>query len=48
VRHRRTAPSREELASALRPEDVADVCLAIIRLPARATVSDVVMRPTTG
>ena len=48
VRHRPTAPSPEELAGALRPEDVADICLAVIRLPARATVSEVVMRPSAG
>lgn len=48
VRHRAKAPSPEELARALHPEDVADVCLAVMRLPARATVSDVVLRPTAG
>ncbi|MGN7798608.1 SDR family oxidoreductase [Leifsonia sp. 22587] len=48
VRHRPTAPSPSELARALHPEDVADVCLAIMRLPARATVSEVVLRPTAG
>ncbi|GAA2054722.1 SDR family oxidoreductase [Leifsonia soli] len=46
VRHRPTTPTPEELAGALRPEDVAEMCLAVIRLPARATVSEVVMRPT--
>lgn len=46
VRHRPTAPTPEELAGALRPEDVADMCLAVMRMPARATVSEVVMRPT--
>ncbi|MGD8165970.1 SDR family oxidoreductase [Herbiconiux sp. P16] len=46
VRHRPTAPTPDELAGALRPEDVADMCLAVIRMPARATVSEVVMRPT--
>ncbi|WP_431245598.1 SDR family oxidoreductase [Leifsonia xyli] len=46
IRHRPTPPSPAELAGALRPEDVADMCLAVIRLPARATVSEVVMRPT--
>ncbi|MBN9190594.1 MAG: SDR family oxidoreductase [Microbacterium sp.] len=46
IRHRPTPPSPEELAGALRPEDVADMCLAVIRLPVRATVSEVVMRPT--
>jgi NADP-dependent 3-hydroxy acid dehydrogenase YdfG len=46
VRYRPTAPTPEELAGALRPEDVADICLAVIRLPARATVSEVVLRPT--
>jgi NAD(P)-dependent dehydrogenase (short-subunit alcohol dehydrogenase family) len=48
VRHRPKAPTREELAGALRPEDIADVCLAVIRLPARATVSEIVMRPTAA
>ena len=46
VRHRPTPPTPEELAEALHAEDVADLCLAVIRLPARATVSEVVMRPT--
>ena len=46
VRHRPTAPTPEELAGALRPEDIADMCLAVIRMPARATVSEVVMRRT--
>lgn len=46
VRHRPTAPTPDELAGALRPEDVADLCLAVIRLPARATVSDIVVRPS--
>jgi NADP-dependent 3-hydroxy acid dehydrogenase YdfG len=46
VRHRPTPPTPDELAEALRPEDVADMCLAVIRMPARATVSEIVMRPT--
>lgn len=46
VRHRPTAPTPEELAGALRPEDVAEMCLAVISLPARATVSEIVMRPS--
>jgi NADP-dependent 3-hydroxy acid dehydrogenase YdfG len=46
VRYRPTAPTPEELMGALHPEDVADICLAVIRLPARATVSEVVLRPT--
>lgn len=48
VRHRPTAPTREELSRALHPDDVADICLAVMRLPARATVSEVVLRPTAG
>ncbi|QJA00329.1 SDR family oxidoreductase [Leifsonia sp. PS1209] len=46
VRHRAAPPTPEELAGALHPEDVADMCLAVIRMPARATVSEIVMRPT--
>jgi NADP-dependent 3-hydroxy acid dehydrogenase YdfG len=48
VRHRPQAPSPDELAGALHPEDIADICLAVIRLPARATVSEIVIRPTAG
>jgi NADP-dependent 3-hydroxy acid dehydrogenase YdfG len=46
MRHRPVAPSPEELANALQPEDVAEMCVAVMRLPARATVTEVVMRPT--
>ncbi|NNC12868.1 SDR family oxidoreductase [Planctomonas sp. JC2975] len=48
MRHRPSAPSPQELAKALQPEDVADVCLAIIRLPARTNVSEIVMRPAVN
>jgi NADP-dependent 3-hydroxy acid dehydrogenase YdfG len=47
MRYRPVAPSPAELANALQPEDVAEMCVAVMRLPARATVTEVVMRPTS-
>jgi serine 3-dehydrogenase (NADP+) len=39
-------PSAETLSKALRPEDVADLILAIAKLPARAVVPEVQILPT--
>lgn len=40
-------PSRETLDKALQPEDVAEVILSIAQLPARATVPEIELMPTT-
>lgn len=45
VRHRAQPPSRDELDRALQPDDVAQVCTAILGMPARAVVSEVVVVP---
>jgi NADP-dependent 3-hydroxy acid dehydrogenase YdfG len=45
VRFRPVPPSPDELERALAAEDVAAMCLAIIGLPPRAQVSEVVMTP---
>lgn len=45
VRHRPQPPTPDELDRALRPDDVAAVCLTILALPPRVQVSEVVMVP---
>lgn len=45
VEKRPTPPSADELANALQPEDVAGVCLAVMALPDRAYVPELVLRP---
>jgi len=45
VRHRPQPPAPGELNRALKPDDVAAVCMTILSLPPRAVVSEVVMTP---
>jgi NADP-dependent 3-hydroxy acid dehydrogenase YdfG len=45
MRHRPVQPTVEQLAKALRPEDVAQMVLAIAQLPARVYVPEVQMQP---
>jgi NADP-dependent 3-hydroxy acid dehydrogenase YdfG len=45
MRHRPVQPTAEQLAKALRPEDVAQMVLAIAQLPARVYVPEVQMQP---
>lgn len=45
MRHRPVRPTPEQLAKALRPEDVAQMVLAIAQLPARVYVPEVQMQP---
>ncbi len=45
MRHRPVQPSREQLDKALRPEDVAQMILAIAKLPSRVHVPEVQMQP---
>lgn len=45
VYRRPTPPTATELAKALQPEDVAHVCLAVMTLPERAHVSEIVLGP---
>ncbi len=45
MRHRPVRPTPEQLAKALRPEDVAQMVLAIAKLPARVHVPEVQMQP---
>jgi serine 3-dehydrogenase len=45
LRHRLVQPTPEQLAKALRPEDVAQMVLAIASLPARVQVPEVQMQP---
>lgn len=46
VEKRPTKPSPESLKLALQPEDVADVIIAVAKLPARAVVPEVQILPT--
>lgn len=45
VYRRPTPPTEEQLANALQPEDVAQVCMAVLTMPERAHVSEVVLGP---
>jgi NADP-dependent 3-hydroxy acid dehydrogenase YdfG len=45
MRHRPIRPTPEQLAKALRPEDVAQMVLAIAKLPARVHIPEVQMQP---
>lgn len=45
MRHRPIQPTRAQLDKALRPEDVAQMVLAIAKLPARVHVPEVQMQP---
>jgi serine 3-dehydrogenase len=47
VLHRPVKPSAETLQQALQPEDVAEIILAVAKLPARATVPEMLIMPTT-
>lgn len=46
VERRPTPPTAEMLANALQPDDVARMCLAVMSLPARAHVPELVLYPT--
>jgi NADP-dependent 3-hydroxy acid dehydrogenase YdfG len=46
VERRPTPPTPEMLANALQPDDVARMCLAVMTLPARAYVPELVLYPT--
>ncbi|WP_020574409.1 SDR family oxidoreductase [Actinopolymorpha alba] len=46
VERRPTPPTAEMLAKALRPEDVARMCLAVMALPARAHVPELLLYPS--
>jgi NADP-dependent 3-hydroxy acid dehydrogenase YdfG len=46
VERRPTPPTPEVLARALQPEDVARMCLAVMALPARAHVPELLLYPT--
>jgi len=46
VHKRPTPPTADDLAKALQPEDVAHMCLAVMALPERAHVSEVVLAPS--
>lgn len=45
LRRRPAPPTAEDLARALQPEDVAGLCLAVLALPARAYVPELVLCP---
>jgi NADP-dependent 3-hydroxy acid dehydrogenase YdfG len=45
MRHRPVQPTPEQLAKALRPEDVAQLVIAIAKLPARVHIPEVQMQP---
>ena len=45
MRHRPVQPTSEQLAKALRPEDIAEMVLAIAKLPARVHIPEVQMQP---
>lgn len=45
MRHRPVQPTREQLAKALRPEDIAQMVIAIAKLPARVHIPEVQMQP---
>jgi NADP-dependent 3-hydroxy acid dehydrogenase YdfG len=45
MRYRPVKPTAEQLAKALRPEDVAEMVLAVAKLPARVHVPEVHMQP---
>ncbi len=46
VEQRPVPPTEEELAKALQPEDIAELCLATMSLPDRAHVSEIVVYPS--
>lgn len=46
VEQRPVPPTKEELAKALQPEDIAELCLAAMSLPERAHVSEIVVYPS--
>ncbi len=46
VERRPTPPTREMLANALQPEDVARMCLAVMALPPRAHVPELLLYPS--
>ena len=48
VERRPVPPTDQELAMALRPEDVAQMCLAVMALPARAHVPELLLYPSTS
>jgi serine 3-dehydrogenase len=45
MRHRPVQPTSEQLAKALRPEDVAQMVIAVAKLPARVHIPEVQMQP---
>jgi len=45
MRHRPVQPTPEQLAKALRPEDIAQMVIAIAKLPARVHIPEVQMQP---
>jgi serine 3-dehydrogenase len=45
MRHRPVQPTPEQLAKALRPEDIAQMVIAIAKLPARVYIPEVQMQP---
>ena len=47
LRHRPVKPSAETMQQALQPEDVAEAILAVAKLPARASVPEMQIMPTT-
>nr|WP_306263938.1 SDR family NAD(P)-dependent oxidoreductase [Pararhizobium sp. IMCC3301] len=42
---RPTPPTAEMRAKALQPEDIADACMFVMRLPERAHISEIIMQP---
>ncbi|GAA2759294.1 SDR family oxidoreductase [Actinopolymorpha rutila] len=46
VERRPVAPTPEQLAAALRPDDVARMCLAVMALPSRAYVPELLLYPS--
>lgn len=46
VEQRPVPPTKEELTKALQPEDIAHLCLAVMTMPDRAHVSEIVVYPT--
>ncbi|MBM7785162.1 SDR family oxidoreductase [Tenggerimyces flavus] len=46
VEQRPVPPTKEELAKALQPEDIAELCVATMSLPERAHVSEIVVHPS--
>lgn len=46
VEQRPVPPTEEELAKALQPEDIAELCVATMSLPERAHVSEIVVHPS--